>query len=87
MDSWIVHAWEVFDLWIVHAWEVFDLWIVHVWEVFDSWIVPAQSLKNREVFQIGPKYFVQFFDTVLLSAHVERVSVSRMRDFSYPSYF
>ena len=34
-----------------------------------------------EVFQVGPKCIVYFFDTVLLSAHVERVSVSRMRDF------
>ena len=30
---------------------------------------------------MGPKCFVYFFDTVVLSAHVKRVSVSRMWDF------
>ena len=29
---------------------------------------------------MGPKYLVSFFYTMLLPAHVERVSVSRMRD-------
>ena len=43
--------------------------------------VAQAPVPGREVFQIGPKFLVKFFDTVLLSAHVERVSVSRMRDF------
>ena len=29
---------------------------------------------------MGPKFFLKFFDTMLLSAQVERVSVSRMLD-------
>ena len=32
-----------------------DLWFVLAWEVFDSGIVPAWSLKNAELFWIGPK--------------------------------
>ena len=68
-----------------------DSLIVHAWEVFDSWIVLAWSLKNkelfrigrREVFQIEPKYIYIFFYTMLFLAHVERVSVSRMRDCYY----
>ena len=36
---------------------------------------PAWSL------QIRPKYLVYLFDTMLLSAHVKRVSVSCVRDF------
>ena len=48
-----------------------------------SWIGHAWSIKNREVFQIGQIFFVYFFDTVLITAHVERVSVSRMREFLY----
>ena len=43
----------------------------HAWEVVDSRIFPHRALKNGEVFQIGPKYFVDFFDTMLLSAHIE----------------
>ena len=41
---------------------------------------PVEPL-NGEVFQIGPKCFLFVVDTMQLSAHVERVSVSRMRDF------
>ena len=49
--------------------------------MFDLWIVPAKGLKNGEVFQIEVKYFIKFFDKMLLSAYVERVSVSCKRDF------
>ena len=34
---------------------------------------------------MGPTYFVEFFDTLLLSGHTERVSFSGMYDFSLPS--
>ena len=43
----------------------------------DSWTIHAWSLKNGEVFRIG----LDFMVSVLLSASVERVGVSRMRDF------
>ena len=42
-----------------------------------------RSLKNREVFHIGPNNFGKFFDAVLLSAHIELLSVSRIQDFFY----
>ena len=37
------------------------------------------------MFQIRQIFFVLFFNTVLLSAHVERVSVSCMQDFDLSS--
>ena len=43
-------------------------------------IVPAWSLENGEGFQIGPTLLLSFFYTMLLSAHVERVIVSRRRE-------
>ena len=48
MDSWIVHAWEVFNSWIVPAWshknkELFRL---------DSW-TDLWGLKSVELFKVG----------------------------------
>ena len=43
----------------------------------DTYFVPTWSLKNKVVFWIG----LDFMLSVLLSALVERVGVSRMRDF------
>ena len=37
------------------------------------------SLKNKEVFQIGAKLVVFVFVTLLLSAHIERAGFSCMR--------
>ena len=61
-----------------------DLWILPAWSLKtkrcsrkDSGIFHAWSLKKKEVFQIG----LDFMVSVLLSASVERVGVSRMRDF------
>ena len=35
----------------------------------------------------GPTFFVQFFDTMLLSRRVKRVSVSRVRYFFFPFHY
>ena len=51
-----------------------DLWII---SALCSGSATPRALK-REAFQIGPKGFVYIFDTMLLSSHVERVSVSHM---------
>ena len=50
-------------------------------------IVPAKGLKNEEVFRIEPTFFDNFFDTMLLYANVEKVSVSRMQHFKYLTTF
>ena len=50
MDSWIVHAWEVFDSWIVPEWSLKNK------ELFLIGLVDrhaAQSLKNKQLFRIG----------------------------------
>ena len=57
-----------------------------------SWIVPAfcsgsaprRALKMGRCSKSDPIVLFIFLDTMLLSAHVERVSVSRMRDFLVP---
>ena len=54
LHPWKVHAWEVFNWWTGALVDrIVEPYIVHAWEVFDSWIVPAWSLKNEELFQIG----------------------------------
>ena len=56
----------------------------------DSWMLPAWSLnlKNRKSFQIGPHcFFFVFFYIVLVSNNVERVSVSRIQNFSFLDLF
>ena len=68
------------DLWIVPAWsfknkEVFQIRLVDRPRALFRF-VPAWALKNGKVFRIG----LDFMVSVLLSASVEIVGVSRMRD-------
>ena len=48
---------------------------------FDALIDPAFCSESCS--KSDPNVLFSFFYTMLLSAHVERVSVSRMRDFKY----
>ena len=90
MDSWIVPAFslknkEVFWIGLV------DLPLVEPsnYEVFRIGLVDhsPRSVPDRPCVEpykqggIGPKCLFLFFDTMLLSAHVERVSASCKRDF------
>ena len=59
-----------------------DSWIDHAWEVLDLWIVAAKSLTNREGQNI-----LFIFDTMVLSAHIESVSVSNMRNLFFYNKF
>ena len=57
-----------------------DPWIV---SAFCSRSSPYRALKTGRCSESNPNQFKYYFDTMILSAHVERISVSLMRNFFY----
>ena len=76
MDSWIVPTWSLKNK------EVFRIGLVDR-PCLLLRIAPHRAKKRGGVQNWTHKFLFWVFDTVLLSAHVERVSVYRTRDFSF----